>query len=251
MFFLKEWREWVEQTLNESFDWSDALSSDDSDWSHIFGSDDEDEKSPQVDFPKDELGLIVDESGDSVEIMLFSTHNFAVYNRTMDSEGVLLGHIMITPTKSDEGPCYNSLQVQRVVAEKGYGPFLYDVAMRYATKKGLSLSPSRTSLSKSAAGIWRYYHSKRHDVESSPFDNLDSPKTPPPEDDCKVFGADFLDKTYTLSDQDAERQIEYLKNAQNMIKVLGASEHYVSQHLSGMSNMMFGTRYKGAEYEKG
>lgn len=81
--------------------------------------------------------------------------------------------------------------VEGVVANQGWGPFLYDIAMEYAGAKGLL--PDRLEVSHEAQSVWEYYFNRRPDVQKTPI--------PRPDDDCfrhnkSPFVEDPLDTLY-------------------------------------------------------
>ena len=49
-------------------------------------------------------------------------------------------------------------------AVKGWGPFIYDIAMEWATLKGDGLTCDRESVSDQARSVWKHYFDKRQDV---------------------------------------------------------------------------------------
>lgn len=113
-------------------------------------------------------------------------------------EKIIVGAISINPSESG-GECYGAEQISYPVAIKGYGPLLYDFALHYSK----ALMPDRSGTSHSAQQIWKFYDQNRGDVQSAEFDDVQNPKTPPKEDDCKIVkGPDFLNKAYSGYGQD-------------------------------------------------
>lgn len=69
-------------------------------------------------------------------------------------------------------------EMDDVEASKGYGPLLYDVAIELASNKkyfgDLGLMPDRTSVSKGAERVWKYYYENRNDVQHKPVTNINT-----------------------------------------------------------------------------
>lgn len=92
--------------------------------------------------------------------------------------------------------------VQSVSSRGGFGPAAYEVAMWDLSQRGLSLTSDRKNVSPDAANVWMRY-SARDRVSKKPFDDIDSPKTPPTRDDCRLQRADYLDHSYSLNSEPA------------------------------------------------
>lgn len=86
---------------------------------------------------------------------------------------------------SNNGPAYGSWEVANTAAKKGYGPFIYDVALNL----GKPVISDRASVSPAAKNIWSYYKANRSDVKKLPLDNKTAPRTPDPNDDSLVYDA--------------------------------------------------------------
>jgi len=72
-------------------------------------------------------------------------------------------------------------------ADKGWGPFLYDLAIEWATSIGKGAMSARlagTKSSPAAVAVWDYYLSNRNDVKHVQMDNPDNFLTPDPDDNC-------------------------------------------------------------------
>lgn len=94
-----------------------------------------------------------------------------------------VGFIEMSKEKSDTtGPAWGAWAVTAAAAEKGYGPFLYDLAMSYCK----TIMSDRYTVSKFAEKVWNKY-ATRSDIIAKPLDNVKNPQTPPPEDDAKVY----------------------------------------------------------------
>jgi hypothetical protein len=90
--------------------------------------------------------------------------------------------------------------------------------MWYSTSKNRQLAPDRGYVSKRATNVWRNYAS-RDDVKLTNFDNVNRPKTPPPEDDCFVHNEKEIDLSgKMLKEPDGLKQLE--ANHKKVMKVL-------------------------------
>lgn len=83
---------------------------------------------------------------------------FSLHDRTvgwpMEDSGRrgMIGHVGIAPnTRCDV------YEVRAADARSGWGPFLYDVAMEWATINSKGLMSDREDVSKEAVAVWRYY----------------------------------------------------------------------------------------------
>jgi hypothetical protein len=76
------------------------------------------------------------------------------------------------------------------------GPAAYEAAMWYAG----GLTSDRMETSRAAGRVWLNYkeRSASGDIESLPFDDLNDPKTPPPNDDCVMQDREWLNYSYKL-----------------------------------------------------
>ena len=64
---------------------------------------------------------------------------------------------------------HNNYSINTVAAEKGFGPYMYELAMMYASLKGKGLSPDRTGEIRSDAwNIWLKFN-QRSDVKKTPI----------------------------------------------------------------------------------
>ena len=196
----------------------------------------------------EDMALIINPDGQMVDITLFKTDAYIEYLSTGKGDGVVVGFIVMLKTGEEQGECYDSFQVAQSVATKGYGPFMYDVAMRFATSNGAGLTPTRSSLSSAAAGVWDFYDKKRGDVEKAPFDNIADPKTPPTKDDCKVFGKDSLDKAYAMKNTSNPLEDQLKANAQKLSDFVNIDLKSLSADLNHLANKKFSKSYKGAKY---
>lgn len=155
---------------------------------------------------------------------------------------------MIVVDKPDDA-CNGAMVVKYVFSkEKGFGPILYEIAMR--------LSPSgrimsdRAAVSDMATNVYKTFH-QRGDVKKKPLDDNNIPmskrKTPDdPSDDCEVWnhenrypGREFLDYSFEGS---PDVNIDALKkNHEQMKEIL---ERHVDpdawyEFMKNVANMMF------------
>ena len=102
-----------------------------------------------------------------------------------DQNGRLFyGLIAIGDTEDSDGPCDGAFSVHTVVAANGWGPFLYDIAIEYATEKATGLIADRMSVTNAARNVWDYYSQNRSDVQKHQLDNLKNELTPTEKDNC-------------------------------------------------------------------
>ena len=100
--------------------------------------------------------------------------------------------------------CNNSASiVQSVSARGGLGPAAYEVAMWDLSQRGFSLTSDRKNVSPDAARVWMRYADRGGNVSKMPFDDVENPKTPPIEDDCRLQKLDYLDQSYSLNAEPA------------------------------------------------
>lgn len=91
------------------------------------------------------------------------------------------------------GDTWNAWEVTASVAQRGYGPTMYDIAM----SKLKRITSDRDTVSAAAEKVWNFYSSNRPNVKKLPFDNKHDPKTPPPDDDAVIHhGMDALNNAY-------------------------------------------------------
>jgi len=99
---------------------------------------------------------------------------------------LLFGKVVIRPAyASYDGNCAGAWIVGGSVADEGWGPLLYDVAIEWATKNGQGLAPDRNVVSPSATKVWDYYFNNRSDVKSTQLDDLENALTPDEDDNCR------------------------------------------------------------------
>jgi len=89
-------------------------------------------------------------------------HDWADWGLEKLAQGVM-GVIFISRPEADFECDKDILNIDAVAAQPGYGPLMYDIAMSLAHPR--FLAPARTSVSKSALGVWTYYLNNRPDVD--------------------------------------------------------------------------------------
>ena len=58
-------------------------------------------------------------------------------------------------------------RVGNVVATRGYGPLLHDLAMEFATRHGIGLGPDSRENSPDSIAVWNFYLNSRPDVKKT------------------------------------------------------------------------------------
>lgn len=96
---------------------------------------------------------------------------------------IIVGMIKAVHPSSTKQPNWGAGVVEKTAARKGWGPFMYDVAM--AVLGGLT--PDRRFVSPSANNIWSRYKNDRPDVTAKPLDDANRPRTPSTEDDSSFM----------------------------------------------------------------
>jgi hypothetical protein len=103
------------------------------------------------------------------------------------------------------GPCGGAFMVGGAVADHGWGPLLYDVAMEYATLRGGGMFADRTSVTGEARKVWAYYLGNRGDVTAHQMDDLENTLTPDiEEDNCDQFTAAGNPNVSKVEDYDTD-----------------------------------------------
>ena len=67
------------------------------------------------------------------------------------------GYVEIFRDQHDTGPCLDSWIVYNTMAEQGWGPLLYEVALEWASQNGGGLAPDRSIVSSLAQAVWNKY----------------------------------------------------------------------------------------------
>jgi hypothetical protein len=97
------------------------------------------------------------------------------------------GHYGIIKARKAPHGCLGAWEIKSANASKGWGPFIYDIAMEYVGKEGLMCD--RTSVSTAAARVWEYYLNNRPDVRAVQLDYNREPFITPTDetDDCPGY----------------------------------------------------------------
>ncbi len=111
------------------------------------------------------------------------------------------GKIVIVPNANHTGPCGGAWKVSSSEVRHGWGPFLYDVAMEYATLNGGGLIADRDSVSREARQVWQYYMQNRGDVIAHQLDDPKNTLTPTDEDNCDQEVAGGFTYMYSRSEE--------------------------------------------------
>jgi hypothetical protein len=125
-----------------------------------------------------EAGVALLESEDGEEFVLFDAGEAYKHVQQLATQGFTKSGNLITIIKPivdlirivgaigiTEKPECKAFYVSYVVAEKGYGPMLYDIAMSKANDKGMGLMPDRGIVRPGARGVWKNYMYNRADVK--------------------------------------------------------------------------------------
>lgn len=105
------------------------------------------------------------------------------YNEAPES-GPVYGFIYVAKTDTSTGECEGAWQVQYVRAHKGWGPLLYEIALEIASQEANGLMPDRVAVSDDAHKVWKYYYSRRPEVDKNQLDDLQNTLTPVNTDNC-------------------------------------------------------------------
>jgi len=128
-----------------------------------------------------------------------------------DKTGIPIhGKIAIDRAEPEDGPCGNAWKVSNSRAADKWGPFLYDIAIEYATMNGGGLMPDRFIVSDEARAVWDYYIGKdkegrrlRPGVTAHQLDNLAGELTPKDmSDDCDQNVAELKPGWFESEDKD-------------------------------------------------
>lgn len=103
--------------------------------------------------------------------------------------------------------CIDGVYETHSEAESGWGPFLYDIAIEYATIIGRGATSSRRGSSQDAQNVWKYYYDNRDDVKKHQMDDLKNTITATDADNCiqtiprTGYGERFLNSDrYSIGD---------------------------------------------------
>lgn len=121
-----------------------------------------------------------------------------------DKTGIPIhGKIAIDRAEREDGPCGDAWKVSNSRAADKWGPFLYDIAIEYATMNGGGLMPDRFIVSDEARSVWDYYLNNRNDVQAHQLDNLSGDLTSKDySDDCDQNVAELKPGGHESEDRD-------------------------------------------------
>ena len=154
----------------------------------------------------DGVKVEVTDYGDSTLIALSSSYDKS-RGRKPD------GRIMIGEP-DDVGACGGAWVIQMVAADQGWGPFIYDIAMEWATMNHNGLTPDRDEVSADARRVWNYYLNLRDDVVAHQLDDEDAGT----EDSCvQTLPRDFEGDDYW---KDSPLSKRYTKSPPTIIDAL-------------------------------
>lgn len=229
----------------------------------------------------DYLALFVDARHSVVRLLLYNTTIMErlFYNsqpglpdpETVATKGGVVAMIGLRDTNDGgHGPCMNAMEVvQSAVGPhyqgKGYGKLIYGLAMAWAARKNIPITPDRTSTSKSAENVWQSiaksakvlppledrYASNTNGKPLGSFDDIDNPDTNAPEDDCTLVSQPWLNRAYTSNNEDqnlrhfmAKHSNFAAKTAKNM-EFTGNDVSAILSVLSDAADEFFNVVYYG------
>ena len=161
----------------------------------------------------------------------------------------VLGFIQASPNKylakaspsmgGSGGECADTWSVKQSIG-RGFGSTLYSVLLGWAAENDVYLAADRSSVTgansgKAAAGVWKKVDDQTDDEVS--FDNYENPKTPPQEDDCKIYGVDYLDKGY----KDPKNIEAYKKLTSNLTNFFASQVEPMMSEPTGFFGKIFGS----------
>ncbi len=129
--------------------------------------------------------IYIQESGSTTRFVLYDPKYYKdllendIDAATEDSNGIV-AYFQLIGGPPDS--CAGAAEVAVSSARKGFGPLMYDICMVYSSTP---IMPDRSSVSSSAASVWKYYE-KRSDVEKIQLDN----------NDCKLSDDPWLNFAY-------------------------------------------------------
>ena len=117
----------------------------------------------------------------------------------------------------DVGACGGAYVIAMVAADEGWGPFMYDIAMEWATMHHNGLTPDRNEVSADARRVWNYYFNVRDDVVAHQLDDEDAGT----EDSCvQTLPRDFEGDDY-WKDSPLSKRYTKAPTTINALKVAG------------------------------
>jgi hypothetical protein len=136
-------------------------------------------------------------------------HGAAVIFQLLDEEGREVGFIRVLQMPT----CGNAWVITNTRAKKGWGPFLFEVALEHAGKRGLL--PDRHEVSDSALRVWQFFYKNRKEIDRFDLTNY------PEYQKCRLW-----------NDWGGPREsLDFLlvKRSQKIIPALRKSGQWVSQ----------------------
>ncbi|OUU74799.1 MAG: hypothetical protein CBC29_06620 [Methylococcaceae bacterium TMED69] len=121
----------------------------------------------------------IDEFGYRTDINLSSSFDKTRFHKPY-------GTISIEEIDNEDkiGNCGGAWAIAMVTADQGWGPFLYDIAIEWATQNANGLIADRSEVSSDARRVWAYYLNNRTDVTAHQLDDPFNYLTPEGEDNC-------------------------------------------------------------------
>jgi len=135
----------------------------------------------------------------------------------------ILSTITISTGKDNPGVKVPNMAytIQSTAAKPGSGAgvLLYDIVMSWVTNKGKFLTPDRQSISNLAQNVWKYYFTKRKDVQKVPIDDIHNPVTKNKNDDGftnqNIPDKDYKTRTFLNHIYKIKKPINYSKLVKN------------------------------------
>ena len=138
------------------------------------------------------------------------------------------------------GEAWGASMVRQSAAKKGYGPFMYDIALTLAG----SIVSDREKVSPAAEKVWQGYQ-KRSDVKKYPLDDITDPQTPTEVDDGDVFqGRDALNYAYSGANVNAQSlKSNHEKFLSSASSIFDGDKSYVDDALEAAADAFFRRMY--------
>ena len=136
----------------------------------------------------------------------------------------ILSTITISTGKDNPGVKVPNMAytIQSTAAKPGSGAgvLLYDIVMSWVTNKGKFLTPDRQSISNLAQNVWKYYFTKRKDVQKVPIDDIHNPVTKNKNDDCELYTGDNIPKDSDYKHRNFANMMYQIKKPLNYISLV-------------------------------
>jgi len=158
-----------------------------------------------------DYAIMLFQRGAVYNCILYDTNDVEalIHNQDFNSNAVVnpvVAYVSFLPNQHNK--CHNGAEVLMSAARKDskMGIVAYESALYYATQQFGGLYADRSTPSGSALEVWKKY-SERPDVEHLRFDDVENPKTPPPNDDCHLASkgkkrlSSFIDNVYRLKEK--------------------------------------------------